>query len=81
MSKTKMTQRLVVKQYLEEGNTLTSMEAFKKFGATRLSAIIFDLRAMGYIIDSIPCVGTTRYGESCRYVMYRWNKKNKKAKK
>ena len=76
----KMTQRLAVKNWLENGNTLTSMEAFEKFGATRLSAIIFDLRAQGYIIDSIPCTGQTRYGDSCQYVMYRWSKLNKKNK-
>ena len=73
-----MNQTQAIKKYLEEGNTITSMEAFKKFGCTRLSAKIFDLRAKGFIIDSIQCTGTTRYGDECRYVMYRKKKKNKK---
>ena len=76
-----MNQTQAVKKWLEEGNTLTSMEAFKKFGCTRLSDKIYQLRNKGYIIDSIECVGKNRYGDECRYVMYRWNKKNKKVKK
>lgn len=36
-------QREKVHQYLLAGNTITSLEAFNLFGATRLSAIIFDI--------------------------------------
>ena len=40
----KTTKTAQIRQYLEDGNKITSMEAFQKFGATRLSAIIFELR-------------------------------------
>lgn len=39
-------QRQRIYDYLLAGNTITSMEAFNLFGATRLSAIIFDIGKM-----------------------------------
>ena len=44
MSRTRLTKTEKVKRHLERGNKITSMQAFKKFNATRLSAIIFELR-------------------------------------
>lgn len=41
-----------VLEYLKSGNTITSMEAFRLFNVTRLSAIIFCLRKRGYTIAS-----------------------------
>lgn len=64
-------QTRAIKLYLEEGNTLTSMEAFEKFGCTRLSARVKDLRDSGYNIVTIMCEGNTRYGDTCRYAKYR----------
>lgn len=66
-----MNQKQKIRELLESGETITSMEAFKKFGCTRLSDKIFKLRNAGYEIASIPCTGTNRYGEECHYVMYR----------
>lgn len=40
----KTTQKAEVLEYLKKNCTLTSMEAFDLFGATRLAAIIFELR-------------------------------------
>jgi hypothetical protein len=51
MKKTKIEQ---VRNLLLNGKTITYMEAFTKFKATRLSAIIFALRAEGNIIETIP---------------------------
>jgi len=50
---------------------ITSMQAFDLFGATRLSAIIFNLRK-DYDIESIKCEGKNRYGTKVffdRYVL------------
>lgn len=55
--------------YLKE-NPITSMEAFQMFGITRLSARIFELRALGYIIDTVMIEDVNRYGEPCRYAKY-----------
>lgn len=75
-----MNQFKAVKEYLEAGNTLTSMEAFKMFGCTRLSDKIFRLRKQGYIIDSIPCEGTTRFGDTTHFVKYRLSSVNELLK-
>lgn len=50
---------------------ITSMEAFEKFGATRLSAIIFVLRKNHEIV-SITEEGVDRYGHEVRYARYVW---------
>lgn len=63
-------QRKVVYQYIKtHKNGISSMEAFD-FGITRLSAIIFDLRADGIDIESIPCQCKNRYGHNTNYVRY-----------
>ena len=46
------------------------MESFELFGATRLSAIIFNLRKDGYVIDSIKRESRNRYGDKVRFVEY-----------
>lgn len=48
---------------------ITSMEAFE-FGITRLSAVIFDLRGLGYDIESVPQKCKNRYGHTTNYVRY-----------
>ena len=62
-----ITQRELIKKHLEEHeNGITSMEAFSKYGATRLSGIIYDLkhRQNMNIKTSIESVDT-RYGKTC----------------
>ena len=39
-------QRQIVYNWMMAGNTITSLQAFKMFGITRLSAVIFDIGAM-----------------------------------
>ena len=63
-------QRKAVKDYLCKGETLTSYEAFKLFGCTRLSAIIFELRKSGYDIETFMIKRKNRYGETCEYAEY-----------
>ena len=46
------------------------MEAFAKYGATRLSAIIFDLREEGYLIKTTSVTRRNQEGNSCTYAEY-----------
>ena len=62
--------KLRILEYLKKNKSITSMEAFEMFGITRLSARIFELRDLGYIIDTIMTEGVNKYGESCRYAKY-----------
>ena len=64
------TQRDKILEHLEDNKTLTSMEAFEKFGATRLAAQIHDLRKKGYDIETRMCAGKNRYGGHCEYAKY-----------
>ena len=67
MKKTKTSEVL---RHLQEHGSITSLEAIELFGATRLSAIIFNLRRAGYDI-STETVGTKdRYGHAVNYAKY-----------
>jgi hypothetical protein len=72
MKKSKATQRSEVFMYLTKNGTITSIEAFEKFGATRLAAIIFDLRKHGHVIDTIDMSGKNRYDETATYAKYKY---------
>lgn len=56
--------------HMREHGSITSMEAFEKYGVTRLSACIFDLRKMGYDIETQRIETTTRFGETTQYGRY-----------
>lgn len=53
---------------------ITSWEAIKEYGATRLSAIIFNLRNEGYNIVSIDTKVTNRFGRSVSIATYKYVK-------
>jgi hypothetical protein len=46
------TQKDLILSYLQQGFTLTPLQALHQFGCFRLSAVIFNLRAEGYSIES-----------------------------
>lgn len=69
-------QRQAILKHLQTQGSITSMEAFQKYGATRLSAIIFNFRKMGYDIDTHIIVGKNRYGSTCQYAEYRLEDNN-----
>ena len=65
MNKTK-----AVLQWLQTGAGISSMEAIKQFGATRLSAIIFNLRKRSYNIETVMVDGRDRFGNQMRFARY-----------
>ena len=65
-----MNKTQAIKQYLEAGNSITSMEAFEKFGSTRLGSVIFVLRKRGMNIVGKEVTGKDRYGRRCDYCVY-----------
>ena len=70
------TQEDRVLAYLKEHGSITSWEAIQEFGATRLSAIIYDLRHEGYDIESKNETKTNRYGDKVTYTRYFLNEGN-----
>lgn len=44
---TSESQCAMIREWLEQGNTITSLEALTKFGCMRLASRVFDLRERG----------------------------------
>lgn len=65
-------QKTSVLYHLSESQTITSWEAIKEYGATRLSAIVFNLRKEGYNISSIPTQVTNRFGRKVNVAKYKY---------
>lgn len=67
----KTTKKGQVKQHLLKHKSITSWDAIEKYGATRISAIIFTLRhkeGMNIVNDSISM--KDRNGNTCNYAKY-----------
>lgn len=56
--------------HFKEYGSITSMDAFERYGITRLAARIKDLRDLGYNITTLTMEGQNRYGEATRYAKY-----------
>lgn len=69
--KGKPSQRDLLLQYLKEHGSITGAEAFEKLGIYRLSARIADLRAEGYVIETIYKQEVNKRGENVTYGEYR----------
>ena len=71
MNKAHLTQNKVILKYLQSHRRgITSMDAFEKFRITRLSARIFDLRKMGYPVQTIREVKNDSDGQTIQYARY-----------
>ena len=66
----KITKKQMVLDHLKKHGNITSLEAIDNYGATRLSAIIFNLRREGYSIETMSVKGVDRYGNSVVYGKY-----------
>lgn len=65
-----MTKTQAVLDWLKTHASISSMEAINNFGATRLSAIIFNLKRKGYNIETVTCEGTDRFGNKVQFARY-----------
>ena len=66
----KITQENRILEHLQQCGSITSWEAIKEFGATRLSAIIFNLKEKGYLFNEEWVTATNRYGDSVSFKKY-----------
>lgn len=67
----KMNKTKAIKLHLEKYGRITTWEAIKEYGATRLSSIIYNLRHnYNMNIISKDIYFTDRYGTESNYVMY-----------
>lgn len=70
MKKERITHKDRVLQYLRENGSITSWEAIKEFGNTRLSATIFLLREDGHFIETKFQSAKNRYGDEVSFARY-----------
>ena len=66
----KKSQKSEVLKYMQSHKGITSIQAIEKFGATRLSDIIFRLRQEGYEIETEQITTKNRYGHATTYAKY-----------
>ena len=66
-----------VLQHLQAYGSITPLEAMQEYGIMRLGARIYDLKKMGYSINSSRETGENRYGESISYARYSLAEKEK----
>ena len=57
----RITKKEQVKRWLNSGNTITSMDAFKMFHVTRLAGIVHDLKKDGMRIQNLQSQKNTNY--------------------
>ena len=62
-----------VKAHLKRYNHLTSLDAIKEYGITRLAHHIYILRNRGWDIITLPSVVTNRYGTKVNVAIYQLN--------
>ena len=67
---TKVNKTTKVLEHLKQYGSITSLEAIEKYSATRLSAIIYNLRKKGYDIETKDIDFTDRFGTKSHYGKY-----------
>jgi len=65
-----MSQSTDVLDYIQTGRSITSWQAIEMLGATRLGAIIFDLKAKGHNIESKLITVKNRNGKKVQVSQY-----------
>ena len=65
------TQLEAVKNHLEYYGHLTSLEAIREYGCTRLSHYIYVLRKEGLRIDTLPTHSVNRFGNPVTFATYK----------
>lgn len=70
-----MTKTQAVLEHLQTNTGITSFEAFAKFGATRLSDIVYRLKKQGHSIVTVNREQEDRYGNRITFCEYRLEKK------
>ena len=66
-----MTQKEMILSHLQEYGKITSWEAIKEYGVTRLSQYIYLLRKEGLTIKADVVIKTNRFGKQIHFNEYR----------
>ena len=66
-----MTQKQRISQYMDDFGSISTLEAFRDLGITRLAARIYELIDSGMPISKTPETKLNRYGEKVTYMRYK----------
>lgn len=66
----KTTKKSLVLKHLQEYGSITSLQAYDLYGATRLSSIIFDLKKEGHNIMTKDLNTLDHLGNKCTFANY-----------
>lgn len=66
----KLTQADRVLRHLQKYGSITSLESFREYGVSRLSAIIFNLKQANYQFEEEWITQKNRYGERTTFKKY-----------
>jgi len=73
-----MTKTQQVKDHLVKNKSITSWQAITLYKATRLSAIIFNLKKIGWLFDTKSILSKDENGNPVTYAKYTLISSNKK---
>ena len=68
--KKQKTQKSEVLKFMQTHKGITSIQAFERFGVTRLADIIYKLRLDGFTIQTEQLTTKNRYGHVVNYARY-----------
>lgn len=66
----KMTQMDRVIQYMNDFGSISSLEAFRELGVTRLADVIFKMKKAGVVVYTKLEKSSNRYGDQVFYARY-----------
>lgn len=64
-------QEKAVLEYMREHGGITALEAVNELGVMRLASVIFNLKSLGFKIESEWQVSRNRYGTKSNYKIYK----------
>lgn len=70
MTNSKPTQVDRVIDYMKKFGSITTLDAFRDLGITRLSARIYEVKDRGYLVKTETITGKNRFGEKTHYFKY-----------
>ena len=71
-----MNQTEKILRHLQGVGEINPMEAIREYGIMRLGARIFDLKRLGYPIETKIVTGKNRYGETTHWAVYKLKEGN-----
>jgi len=76
MGKIKVNQHDRVLQYMKDFGSITTLDAFRDLGITKLTTRISEMRKMGISIIGTPETVENRYGDKCHIHRYTLKEEN-----